>query len=172
MRKWKEIKGFEGIYAVNEDGKVLNLTNGKILKNRKHKTGYLSVILYKDKKYKSKLVHRLVAEAFLSREEGKPFVNHKDENKENNCIENLEWCSKIYNSNYGTISQRIKNRRGHEPRRKKPIIQKDKNGNIIQIWDSIGEASRATKTARNSIFECCRGKNKTANGFMWNYANK
>lgn len=79
----------------------------KILKKRKNKLGYESVMLWKDKKGKEKLVHRLVAEAFLFNFNDDPFVNHIDANPSNNCKWNLEWCSAEYNVNYGLQHKRI-----------------------------------------------------------------
>lgn len=97
---YKQIKNYEDRYAVTSDGKVWSYKYKKFLKPATTKEGYLYVVLVKNHTEKTSLVHRLVAEAFLSKPEGCIEVNHKDENKLNNSVENLEWCTHIYNSRY------------------------------------------------------------------------
>lgn len=111
---WKEIKGFEGLYEISSTGKVRSLD--KVVLCRAGKTriikgkeliltkncGYLMIVLHKDHKAFSRLVHRMVAEAFIPNPNNYPQVNHKDEDKTNNNVENLEWCSCEYNNNYGS----------------------------------------------------------------------
>ena len=117
---WKDIAGYEGLYQVSNTGKVRSLDrvitykNGrqvfyksKILKQYLGKDGYMYVHLYKDKKNKRCVVHRLVVQAFLENPNNWPQVNHKDENKTNNAVCNLEWCTAKYNSNYGTRRERL-----------------------------------------------------------------
>ena len=99
------VKGYEGRYEVTDDGRVFN-RDGKELNQYFIKRGYHIVLLYKDNKQKTKLVHRLVAEAFIPNPGNLPQVNHKDENKDNNCVDNLEWCTNLYNSRYGTKIER------------------------------------------------------------------
>lgn len=119
MEIWKEIKGFEGYYEVSDLGRVRRLDRydygcgyarfykGRILKNLTYKTtGYLHVQLCKSGTIVNKSVHRLVAEAFIPNPDNLPQVNHKDEDKSNNCVDNLEWCDVTYNMNYGTKQQR------------------------------------------------------------------
>ena len=109
MEEWKDIKGYEGLYQISNKGRVKSLYNkGKILTPGKDKDGYSIVSLYKNKIKKTNKVHRLVAQAFLSNPDNLPQVNHKDENKLNNCVENLEWCSVEYNINYGTRNERTR----------------------------------------------------------------
>lgn len=108
--EWRDIEGYEGLYQVSNKGNVKSLNyrrSGKEKKLRPEKlNGYLLVCLSKDKKHKGFLVHRLVAKYFLENPDNLPVVNHKDENKENNSSENLEWCTQRYNVNYGTGIQR------------------------------------------------------------------
>ena len=109
---WKDIKGYEGIYQVSNTGKIKSLK--RTYKNRickeKIKTpvitpkGYYRVGLCKEGKTKFYYIHRLVAQTFLPNENNLPQVNHKDENKLNNCINNLEWCDNEYNINYGNCN--------------------------------------------------------------------
>lgn len=116
---WKEIEGYSN-YKVSDKGRVKSLyKNGKekLLKPSKNKNGYLRVTLTKDHKVKHIFIHRLVAQAFLENPDNLPQVNHKDENKENNCIENLEWCTASYNVKYSIDD---------EWRRKQSEVQKGK----------------------------------------------
>lgn len=108
---WKDINGYDDLYQVSNLGRVKSLNNKckeKILKNRKKKKGYEAVVLYKKCDKKEMLIHRLVAEAFISNPNNYPIVNHKDENPSNNHVSNLEWCTKIYNNTYGTAIERAK----------------------------------------------------------------
>lgn len=105
---WMPVLGFEGLYEVSSFGQVRN-KNGKVLKQmikRTNGTCYKSVDLWKDGKYYKKYIHRLLAEAFIPNPDGLPFVNHKDEDGTNNFIDNLEWCTREYNVNYGTAKER------------------------------------------------------------------
>lgn len=119
MEIWKDVKGFEGYYEVSDLGRVRRLDRydygcgyarfykGRILKNLVYKkTGYFHVQLCKCGTIINKSVHRLVAEAFIPNPDNLPQVNHKDEDKSNNCVDNLEWCDAVYNMNYGTRQTR------------------------------------------------------------------
>ena len=99
---WKPIKGYESLYEVSNLGRVKSLKWGKerILRTDKSNNGYLRVVLCKDGKKKKYLVHRLVCESFLPNSNNLPEVNHKDENKTNNKVDNLEWCDRTYNNRY------------------------------------------------------------------------
>lgn len=110
-------------------------------------------------------VHRLVAESFIANPNHYPVINHKDENKANNLINNLEWCTIDYNNNYGT--GRYKSAKAH----KKAILQLDKQGNVISWHDSLIEAERMLniKGASTMISRCCKNKIKQVYGFKWKY---
>ena len=110
----RDIKGYEGLYAVTSCGKVWSYRRNKWLKPKLHGE-YLFVGFYKNGEYKNFYVHRLVAEAYIPNPDGLPQVNHKDEKKEHNWINNLEWCTAKYNTNYGTRNERA------AEKRKKPI---------------------------------------------------
>lgn len=99
----KQIEGFN--YYIDEQGNVYN-SKLQRLKNLDNGRGYKCVRLYDGKKYHTKYIHRLVAEAFIPNPYNLPQINHKDENKENNVVSNLEWCDCKYNINYGTARQR------------------------------------------------------------------
>lgn len=105
---WKDIPEYEGLYQVSNLGRIKSLprkgthtTKERIMNFTKSNKGYFIAVLSKDYKKKSFSVHRLVAQAFIPNPNNLPQVNHKDENKENNNINNLEWCSNWYNTHYG-----------------------------------------------------------------------
>lgn len=179
---WKNIKNYENLYQVSNLGNVRSKTHtringkkktqlcvskGRLLIPGKDSNGYMIVVLSKNGKTKSYRVHRLVAETFIPNVNNFRCVNHKDENKQNNCINNLEWCNHKYNNNYGTKPQRISKANS------KKVIQYDKKYNFIKLWDSITEAEKNLKKKRAgvNISACCKLKNKTAYGFIWRYAN-
>lgn len=110
---WKEIEGYEGLYEVSNFGRVKSLKrdkNGKLMSLQKDKDGYPVVGLYFKGNLKLHKVHRLVAQTFLSNPDNLPQVNHKDEDKTNNMVDNLEWCTPGYNTNYGTRNIRVRNK--------------------------------------------------------------
>ena len=130
------------------------------------------------------LVHRLVAMAFIPNKDNLPQVNHKDENKGNNNVQNLEWCTARYNMTYGTgptrrrkstewfyKSERLKNTsRENGKVVSRPVEQYDRSGNFIARYDSGKDASKATGFSHSHIMECCAGKRyKTVGGFVWRY---
>ena len=109
MEIWKDIKGYEGIYEISSTGKIRIVSSGVIKKCSTLPSGYLRVGLTKDKKVKYFYPHRLVAQAFIPNVENKPCVNHKDCNKENNCVNNLEWVTYKENNDYdnGLLRRKI-----------------------------------------------------------------
>ena len=173
---WKQIKGFEELYSVSNYGNVRrDKTNNKAgtgnyareehIKSQKiNNKGYFLVDLYKDNKRHQFLVHRLVAIAFLDNPNNYNVVNHKDENKLNNAVENLEWCSQKHNMNYGTCPYRIGKANS------KIIAQFDKSGNFIKNYNSIIEAERQTNISNGTICDVLKGRRKSAGGFLWEYA--
>ena len=184
---WKDIEGFEGYYQVSNMGRVKSLErtvcNGRgyykiperILKPKKNRGGYLQVHFYKDGKEKFYSVHRLVATAFCENPEGYTDVNHKDENKQNNCMENLEWCSRLYNNTYNgrakKIGKKVAEKLRNDPNRSKPVIAIHKINGLILEFPSVREASRQTGINLGNLCSCLKGKQKTAGGFAWHYAD-
>ena len=163
---WRDIKGYEGKYMVSNLGRVksLNYNNtGKegIMKGGDDGHGYLQVGLSKDGKVEQCLVHRLVAQAFLENPNNLPEVNHKDENKYNNCMDNLEYCSRSYNINYGTRTEKTC----------KPVFSVDKVSGLIMWWQSASEAERCTGIPHQNIIQCCKGRLKSAGNHIWFYAD-
>ena len=164
---WKDKKDYEGHYQVSNFGKVKSIKFGKekILKLNKDKDGYLQVTLCKNNIKKVYKVHRLVAEAFLDNPYNLSQVNHKDEDKTNNNVDNLEWCDRLYNVRYGTgIERRSK-------KRSKPVLQYDLNGNLIKVWISVNDAGRNGFNQGN-VADCCRGERKTHKDCIWRYKNE
>lgn len=166
---WKDILGYEGLYQVSNFGRVKSFKFGKerILKPGTNKYGYLIVILCKNGKVKHFYVHRLVAEAFIPNTHNYPCVNHKDECKTNNNVNNLEWCTYTYNNNYGTKIERISKNRDTS-KYFKPILQYTLDGVFVREWKSIAEAGR-NGFNQGHITDCCRGVRKTHKGFIFKY---
>ena len=185
MENWKDIKGYEGFYQVSDCGNVRSLErdvyrqNGtvhhlkeKILVPNLDRYGYPYVYLYKNGKGKFMLVHRLVALAFIPNHENKPQINHKDEVKINNVVENLEWCTASYNNHYGTRTARaVQNHKypklGNAPSAKAVFCEE-----LNKTFDCITSAGKELGIGRTSISNVCNGRTKTAGGFHWKYADE
>ena len=173
---FKPVKEFEGLYSVSNFGNVkrestkAKLGTGNyareehLIKQRKNNKGYLMVDLYKDGIRSQILVHRLVAQAFVPNPYSYTIVNHKDENKENNCADNLEWCTQKYNMNYGTVQKKIGTANS------KRVTMFSKSYDEIETFNSIIDAERNTGISNGSIGDCLHGRRKTAGGYIWKYA--
>ena len=157
-----DIRGYEGKYAITSCGKVWSYKTKKFLSTHKNSKGYERVYLCKDKGGKSLAIHKLVAMAYIPNPNNLPQINHKDENKENNSANNLEWCTNKYNSNYGTRNERMAKAKG------KKVLCIELN----RIFDSEKQAERELNIGVARISECCSGKNKTAGGYHWRYADE
>lgn len=153
-------------YQISIYGRVRN--GSKILKPNFGTDGYFHIHLYEDGQRKVRLIHRLVAEAFIPNFNGKREVNHKDENKLSNVCWNLEWLSSQENANYGT-----RNARAIETKKEKGLMSKvsmfDLVGNFIKSFDSMADAARYVHGNRTNICACCNNKAKTAYGYRWRY---
>lgn len=168
---WKPIAGYEGHYEVSNLGNIKSLNKrhkGNLLAPQRNHKGYLRVNLWKNNKKKIRMIHRLVAEAFLLNPNNYKQINHKDGNKENNCITNLEWCTAKHNMEHAYKSGLNKGTRNH-PRKSKPIDMFSKDGKLLCTFPSMKEAERQTGAFRSSIYACCRGKVNTAGGYHWKY---
>lgn len=155
----KDIKGYEGLYAITSCGKVWSYRAQRFLKPKDNGTGYLIVGLWKEGKAEYRLVHRLVAEAYIPNPDNKPQVNHKDENKEHNWIGNLCWVSASENVNYGTRNARVAEKNSIS------VYCEELN----KVFPSINEAARQLGIDKGSISKCCRGNLKTCGGYHWRY---
>ena len=180
---WKNIKDYEGLYQISNLGRVRSLkrnnTNGKILKTAINKRGYVIAYFSKNNKKYAKKIHRLVAEAFIDNLENKSQVNHIDGNKQNNNINNLEWVSQSENCKHAYQNKLFEKQRNNARKKlsehstAKIVNQLDKNGNFIKKWYSIKEAGIFFGNDKpTSIVNCCKGRNKTAYGFKWEYAKE
>lgn len=159
-------------YQVSNYGRVMSLNyrgtgRSEVLIPGEDKYGYLRVVLYKNGKTKTFKVHRLVAEAFIPNLLNLPQVNHRDENKLNNHVENLEWCDHKENCNHGTRNKRVaeKNTNG---KRSKPVLQLTKTGELVKVWPSTNEAGR-NGFDQGTVAKCCRGEKKQYKGYIWKY---
>jgi len=157
---WKDIKGFDN-YEVSTDGQVRNKKTGKVLKPRVNRGGYLSVVLYSNGKAISKYIHRLVAIAFIPNPENKPEVNHIDEDKTNNQVENLNWMTGKENINYGTRTERTQI----------PIYALYPDG-TDEYFPSAHAAARVLDLYQGSIVNVLIGRAKTYHGLRFEYAEE
>lgn len=155
----KDIKGYEGKYAITSCGKVWSHKRKKFLKQFDNGYGYLFVRLSSGGKAKNCRVNRLVAEAYISNPENKPQVGHKDENRYNNSVNNLYWTTCIENNNYGNRNKRISIARSKKVR----CIELD------QIFNNVLEAMAATGVDNSAIGKCCNKKQKTAGKYHWEW---
>lgn len=172
MSRWKDVVGYEGLYLVSDQGEIISLprtiiTNnkyGEITVHRKQKFlkpylrgrgehKYVAVALSKDGETKGYSLHRLVAEAFLPNPNNLPEINHIDENPLNNCVENLEWCSRQYNIEYSKA---------------KKVSQYEQDLKLAE-YKSIVIASNITGISRTAINNALTGLSKTAGGYEWKY---
>lgn len=161
---WKGIKNFPN-YEISNLGNVRNIKKDKLMTTSIRKNGYCTVKLSYNGISKECKLHRLVAEAFVSNPNHLPFVNHKDENKENNIYTNLEWCDSLYNNTYGTRCIRQANKI------KRKIKQCDMQGNVIRFFNSINEAAKKFNILACSISNCLHGRQKSAprNLYTWKF---
>ena len=159
---WKDVAGYEGFYQVSNRGNVRSLARvdslgrkcrGRALKQGYSGGGYPQVDLYKNGKRKIRLIHRLVAGAFIPNPESLPQVNHIDEDKDNNNLENLEWCDSKYNVNYGTRTERVS---------KKVRAVNVETGEVV-TFNSTQEAGRKGYSS-GGVSTACRGAYKASTG--------
>lgn len=168
---WVPVPGYELTHRISNEGEIMSLNYNhtgkpKILKQSKDRYGYMMVTLYsrETKSVHSYKVHRLVAKAFIPNPYNFPDINHKDEDKTNNRVENLEWCNESYNQTYGTRNERM--------------IQTRINNHFIKpvlcvetgvVYQSSAEVQRTLGFWRGNISSACRGDLKTAYGYHWRY---
>lgn len=182
--EWKIIEDYPD-YMISNLGNVKSLKHGKerILKQGKDKDGYCQVSLWKESKQKTYKVHRIVAQAFLPNPYNLPQINHKDENKQNNCASNLEFCDAKYNANYGGHNKKLsialkgkKHTQEHIEKkakaRHKPIACYNKKGDLVALYTSIKQASELLNIFSTNIAQCCRGKYKSCGGYIFKYIKK
>lgn len=173
--EWRAVPGYEGLYEVSNCGRVRSLDGMVVTKRgvRKNKAGVILRSVIGKKGYcvvglgtgNRWYVHRLVAVAFLPNPNNLPMVNHKDENRANNKVDNLEWCDNRYNLNYGSVKDKM---RRHCSIRK-PVLQIDKEGNVVNEFESLSDASKCVGVHYQNITFCCKHNSRTAGGYKWKY---
>lgn len=171
--EWRNIEGFEGFYQVSNQGNVrsLNYHNWGIAKNLTpviDRYGYERVCMCKNGKQFNRQVHRMVAQAFIDNPTSLPQINHINEIKTDNRVENLEWVSAKDNANHGTRNHRMS--RSKQNKNCKALIQLDKQGSEIRRWVSFMEVNRVLGYDVGFLARCCKGRCETAYGFKWQYA--
>ncbi len=157
------IPNFES-YLINPKGEIYSVRRKKMITPEKTKSGYLRVALKIDKKTTRILLHRLVAQVFIPNPNNLPCVNHIDENRINNCVDNLEWCTYSYNINYGSRNSKVSSK-------SKAIGQYDLNDNLICTYSSATKAAKENGFDYSMLYSCLRGRKSyhTAYGFKWKY---
>lgn len=164
---WKDVKGYEGIYQVSNMGNVKNVLKDRVLKPA-IKRGYYQIGLRNKGTRKFYQLHRLVAQAFIPNNNNLPQVNHIDENKLNNHVANLEWCTASYNNCYGTRLKRVYEKN----KSRKDVIFIDLKKNIIKEFTSIMEASRKTGISPSCIVRSCKKENYIPRKYLWRYKSE
>lgn len=167
---WKDVEGFDGLYQVSDKGNVRSSYNNNfkgdvfngILKQKKNRSGYMEVSLCKDGRKRSFLVHRLVAIAYIENPFNLTQVNHKDEDKSNPSMDNLEWCTQKYNATYGE-NPKVKNTK---------VRQFDFDGCLIKKWDSMKDIEEQLGIKYQGVSRCCRKGQKSAGGYIWQYESE
>jgi len=192
FQEWRTIPGFEGMYEVSNFAMVRSIS--RTVKRGNHtmklgltlirtfldRRGYRYVRLCRDGASRNFSVHRLVAKAFIPNPENLPCVNHIDMNPRNNSIQNLEWCTQLYNMQeahrikgpewYAKIPKALGPRKNPWKAPFKKVSQYSTAGDFINTFESIKEAVQKTGTNRTSISECLSGRHKTGNNFIWRLA--
>ena len=173
METWIDVKGYEGYYQISTMGRVKSLERtvigkdgrrysieGQMMKNQKDKKGYEVVVFRKNGSVKSQKVHRLVASAFIKNIKNKPQVNHIDEVKTNNNVNNLEWVTAKENTHHGTKIARTS----------KPVVQiEEKTQKVIKTFPSVSSASKELGFSAGNIAQCARGERPRMYGYIWKY---
>ncbi|QFP93465.1 UNVERIFIED_ORG: hypothetical protein Xoosp15_200 [Xanthomonas phage Xoo-sp15] len=182
---WKDIKGYEGLYLVSNQGGVHSVRSNKVLKFGRSGRGgcYYKVDLCNNGEKKTCLVHRLVAETFITNEGNKEQVNHIDGNKLNNCVDNLEWCTREENQQHAwetglhvhtrevVRNNGKKNIEKFNGEKRRKVVQYSLDGTYIATFDSMRDAARSlgSISKQGNISECCSGKRGKAYGYKWKY---
>lgn len=172
--EWRDVENYEGKYQISNLGRLRSFARSVeplIFAPHYDKDGYIMYGLRRNGKIYTKKAHRLVASAFIPNKDNLPQINHIDEDKTNNRVSNLEWCSHLYNNRYGTKRQRISfyaMYRGHTLRK---IRQYTKDGLLVKEHISSRMAERETDIKHQNIIETCRGGQTQSGGYLWCYAD-
>lgn len=169
---WKDIVGYEGLYQISNFGMVKSLVRDKIMK-LKVDDGYNRISLRKNSGYKIFPVHRLIAVAFIPNPKNKTYINHLNGIKNDNRIENLEWCTASENRRHALDVLKVRvgkpgiGRFGKYHHNSKKILQFDINNNLIREWECTMEIERKLGIKRKNISNCINGMSRVSAGFMW-----
>ena len=172
---WKPINNFESKYEISNMGRIKNIKTNHILKMTNQYGDYFRIILYDDFKKKSCYIHRLVAETFIPNPNNYPCINHKDLSKQNNCVDNLEWCSYAYNTKdailkgANTMSGFNKYNKNKFKNKYGKLYQYDKEMNLLCIYNSLNEANKNTGVCMRNILQVINHEEgrKQAGGYIW-----
>ena len=181
--EWRDIKGFEGRYKISNIGRVLSLPKPRrvivfnkaeitrmskeiIISGRKDKDGYIMVDLSDGDRLHKKKVHRLVAEAFLPLVKGKNLVNHKNGKKDDNRVENLEWCTNRENAIH---AHHVLYGEDHHYYKDKACVQFTLNGEFVKCYKSVSAAAKHIGCSSTAINDCCNGHHPQSCGFIWRF---
>ena len=176
--KWKPVPGFEGLYEASTEGRIRSVDRiikmynggewvrkGAVRRTTLNHSGYLRLSLCKEGIQYPFTVHRLIAKTWLENPENLPEVNHKNENKIDNRVSNLEWCDRGYNIHYGTFGDRV------SVSNSRPVTQYTLEGDRLMTFYGSREAERRLGITNQSINLCCLGRRQQAGGFRWKYAD-
>ena len=176
MEIWKQVEGYDGRYKVSNYGRVKSFVrdkdNGVLIGSGKNHKGY-HVVYLKNAEGDSQFffVHRLVALTFIDNPNNLPQVNHKDEDKENNCVDNLEWCDNDYNIHYGTGRKRAAVSNYCCETTSKKVYSVDAKTGQVEYFDSIGDAERKTGNSHCNIVRALKGRRPRCGGRQWFYCD-
>lgn len=174
--QWKDIEGYEGRYQISSFGRVKSLptlkrngngyyyTKEKIRRSKSTFDGYRAITLVKNGIFRTYTIHRLVAKAFVENPNNYNEINHIDEIKTNNRVDNLEWCTHAYNLEYGSRKEITRQKT------MKPVLQFDRENKFIRKWNSGSDAARNLNIQQSSISNCCCHNRKTAGNYIWEFA--
>jgi len=177
---WKDVVGYEGLYQVSDLGHVKSLNYNhtmkpKVLCEKRHSSGYLTVVLCKDGQKRNHSIHILVAGAFIENPERLPCVNHIDGNKANNKVENLEWVTRSQNTRHAIrtglrADSYMRGRTGISNPLSKAVAQYSKDGELLRVWPCVSEAARHLGCNPCTITNCTKGRIKSCKGYIWKSA--
>jgi hypothetical protein len=172
---WKDVVGFEDCYMVSDTGLIYSKRVGRLIATKRNNRDYVQVHFWKNNKCIMKLLHRIVAEAFIPNSKGLPQVNHKDEDKNNNNADNLEWCTNLYNRHHGTGYAR--SCVGHDYKEMgfkngKPVMMIALDGEHIATFTSVLNAQKIVGVSEANIRRSCYEGHRTAGGYKWRYCDK
>lgn len=189
--EWKPIVGFESEYLVSNDGQIFSFHQNRILMGKLSRQGYMRVCLCKNGFHKNEAIHRIVAKAFIPNPDNKPTVNHINEIKTDNRVENLEWATVAEQNVHGTrIARAVAHTdwkmrstkidyfavaakhdyQNQTKKQMKAVLQCDKDGVFIARFDSLAMAARSMGIKPSHICCCLKGRRKSCGGYLWKYA--